>query len=190
MYTPTPDETILGLLLHRPRHGYDLLSCFEEAQQLGKVWNLSTSQVYAVLNRLREQNLIVGREIVSESAPPRTVYVVTEAGEQRFQEWLNATPSPSIRQVRVLFLSRLHVAALLGLPLAPIVARQAAACRKQRDALNESLRALETQRPEDTPPTGLLALQLVQTQLDAVLAWVDACAVAYDAAPQTARDAP
>jgi len=52
MATITPDETILGLLAVRERHGYDLLDCFRDPSQLGEVWNLSTSQLYAVLKRL------------------------------------------------------------------------------------------------------------------------------------------
>ena len=51
----TPDETLLGLLAAQTRHGYELQECFRDPAQLGEVWNLSTSQLYAVLKRLEQQ---------------------------------------------------------------------------------------------------------------------------------------
>src|SRR5215510_4981646 len=132
MTQPTPDETILGLLAVQPRHGYELLEFFRDPARLGKVWTLSTSQLYAVLKRLDQQNLTVGREVASPDAPPRIEYALTEAGRQRLGEWLDdPQPSGSIRRVRVDFLSRLYIARLLNLPTAPMVERQPNACRQR-----------------------------------------------------------
>ncbi|MBK8024302.1 MAG: helix-turn-helix transcriptional regulator [Chloroflexi bacterium] len=65
----TPDTAILGLLAARRRHGYQLLECFNDPQHLGRVWRLSTSQLYNVLKRLERKSLIVGDEIPSEIGP-------------------------------------------------------------------------------------------------------------------------
>lgn len=174
----TPDETILGLLAHRPSHGYELLTAFQDPQQLGKVWNLSTSQVYAVLNRLSRQGLVSGQEITSESGPPRTVYMLTERGRQHLHDWLyEKAPSPSIRDVRVEFLSRLHVARMLELPTGPIIDHQETVCRQQREDLQVSLDA-------QLPGTGQQALRLVAAQLDALLVWIDTCRAAGPEQPQ------
>ncbi|MCC7447161.1 MAG: PadR family transcriptional regulator [Anaerolineae bacterium] len=167
----TPDETLLGLLALKSQHGYQLLDYFRDSSQLGKVWTLSTSQLYAVLKRLEQQALIAGRPVESQDAPTRTEYTLTDAGFVRLQAWLNEPcPSASIRRVRVEFLSRLFIARMLNLPTQEIIQNQKKVCR---DALAE----LTTQRQETPPGIGLLALELVIAQLNAVLQWIDRCEI-------------
>jgi DNA-binding PadR family transcriptional regulator len=169
MATITPDETILGLLAVRERHGYDLLDCFRDPSQLGEVWNLSTSQLYAVLKRLEAQGLTVGREVAPADAPIRTEYALTDAGRDRVDAWLHkAHPSASIHRVRVEFLSRLYIARLLNIPTLEIVARQK---RVVRDKLSELTMCRETSEPG----IGLLTLELVIGQLGVILQWLDRC---------------
>ena len=164
-----PDNTILGLLAAEARHGYQLLDCFRDPTQLAEVWHLSTSQLYAVLKRLDTQGFISGQELVSDEAPTRMEYRLTDAGYKQLHSWLNdENPSASIRSVRVEFLSRLYVARLLDIPTIPIVKRQKAACRIQRSELI-------IQRDKLGPGIGYLALELVIAQLDAVLPWIDRC---------------
>lgn len=165
----TPDETILGLLAADARHGYELLECFRDPVQLGEVWNLSTSQLYAVLKRLDQQGLITGEQVQSENAPTRTEYHLTDAGAERLKAWLDEPlPAASIRRVRVDFLSRLYIARLLNVPTIPIVRRQKTACLIMREEL-------VIQRDQSRPGIGYLALELVIGQLDAVLLWIDHC---------------
>jgi len=169
MAISTPDETILGLLAADARHGYELIECFRDRGQLGEVWNLSTSQIYAVLKRLEREQLIIGSQVESENAPTRTEYSLTPAGTERLKAWLNErNPSASIRHVRVEFLSRLYVARLLNIPTIPIVQRQKMACRRQLDELIAACDAAE-------PGIGYLSLDLIITQLGAVLPWIDRC---------------
>ncbi len=166
---PTPDETILGMLAARSQHGYELLEHFRSKAELGRVWTMSTSQVYAVLKRLEKQGLIVGREVTSADAPPRTEYAITAAGSAQLDKWLYAVdPSPSIRRVRVEFISKLYVADLLDLPIEPIVAPQVAACRAQRDRL------LDLQAKAESV-TESLAVEFMIGQMDAALRWLAAC---------------
>jgi DNA-binding PadR family transcriptional regulator len=168
MNTLTPDNLLLGLLASGARHGYALLSYFRDPAQLGRVWDLSTSQLYAVLKRLEGQGLIVGTETQPLDAPTRTEYTVTEAGRARLDDWLDAVPSPSVRSVRVEFLSRLYIARLLNRPTAGIVARQKAACLAQREALL-------VERDCSEPGIGYLSLELHIAQMDAILGWIDRC---------------
>jgi DNA-binding PadR family transcriptional regulator len=171
MKTLTPDETLLGLLASGARHGYALLHCFRDAAQLGRVWDLSTSQLYAVLKRLEAHGLIVGTETPMPDAPARMEYTLTEAGQARLDAWLNhPTPSPSVRCVRVEFLSRLYIARLLNLPTEAIIARQKAACSGQRDLLIAERDCAE-------PGVSYLSLELHIAQMDAILLWIDRCAL-------------
>jgi DNA-binding PadR family transcriptional regulator len=165
----TPDNVLLGLLAAQARHGYQLIDAFRDPAQLGEVWNLSTSQLYAVLKRLAAQGFIVGQEIESADAPKRTEYSLTETGMTRLHLWLHeAQPASSIRHVRVEFLSRLYIARLLNMPTISLVRRQKEACHQKRVELL-------AQRGLMSPGVGFLALELVIAQLDAVLGWIDRC---------------
>src|SRR4051794_12047761 len=94
-----PDETLLGLLMAKSQHGYQLLEAFQNPSALGRVWKLSTSQLYAVLKRLHERGFITGEEAFSADAPPRTIYYITPQGQADMQAWLTETqPSPSVRR--------------------------------------------------------------------------------------------
>jgi DNA-binding PadR family transcriptional regulator len=163
------DETLLGLLAAQPMHGYQLLEAFQDQQQLGRVWKLSTSQLYSVLKRLERSGDISGAEQPSEIGPPRVAYTLTAQGRDRVQAWLDEpSPSASIRRVRVEFLSRLWIAQRLRLPAAPIIARQRAACQTELERLQResaSHRALMER----------LTMDLVQSQLRAALDWLDRC---------------
>jgi DNA-binding PadR family transcriptional regulator len=136
---------------------------------LGNVWALSTSQIYAVLKRLRAQGLIDGRSINSPDAPTRVEYTLTPGGVRRLEAWLtDPEPSFSIRRVHVEFLSRLYIARLLGLPTLEIVRTQKEACRQRRVA-----RVID--RDCSAPGVGRLAVELEVAQLDAILDWIDRC---------------
>ncbi len=165
----TPDETLLGLLAAHARHGYQLMECFHDPAQLGRVWHLSTSQLYNVLKRLAARGLIVGQEIEASDAPTRTEYCLTPSGQQRLAEWLHTPlPSASVRRVRVEFLSRLYIARLLNIPTIPIVKNQKASCHQKRDEL-------VSQRNQSEPGIGFLSLELEIAQMEAILRWIERC---------------
>lgn len=165
----TPDEVLLGLLAAQPSYGYQLLEHFRDSAHLGQVWNLSTSQLYAVLKRLEQQGLIDGRAIEVTDAPTRTEYTLTAAGRNQFEKWLhNSSPSSSVRRVRVEFLSRLYIARLLNQPTTAIVWHQKMACITAH-------RHLLTQRDQTSPGIGYLAVELQIAQLGAILQWIDRC---------------
>jgi DNA-binding PadR family transcriptional regulator len=170
MSSITPDNTLLGLLAERPRHGYQLLEAFRDPTQLGEVWNLSTSQLYAVLKRLEAQRLITGTTEESPDAPVRTVYVLTQTGRDQLEAWLADYPSASIRQVRVEFLSRLHIARRLNRATGDLIRRQKAACQVAHLSLIDHRNAME-------PGIGRLALELHIAQLAAIIDWIDRCEI-------------
>src|SRR5579859_4416374 len=99
MSSIAPDETILGLLAIRGRHGYELLDAFRDPGQLGEVWKLSTSQLYAVLKRLESNGFTEGHEVLVPDAPPRTEYRLTNSGQAILDSWVHEqTPSASINR--------------------------------------------------------------------------------------------
>lgn len=166
---PTPDETILGILAAEAQHGYQILAHFNAQSELGRVWSMSTSQVYAVLKRLEQKEWIIGQKVRSPDAPTRMEYSITPSGKKLLHEWLFDTrPSSSIRRVRIEFISRLYIARLLGLPLTDIVRNQYVTCEQQRE------RMLAT-RGTSGSPVEQLVLDFIIGQLDAALTWIDSC---------------
>lgn len=165
----SPDEVLLGLLQAHPSHGYDLLERFRDPAHLGRIWNMSVSQLYAVLKRLESDGMITGRELPQPDAPPRTEYAITPLGDQRVADWLAETQPPiSIHRIRVQFLSRLYIATLLDLPTDGVIDRQMAVCEKQRDAIRAGI-------TQTSAPIEILTLEFVLGQLDAAITWLEHC---------------
>lgn len=165
----SPDEVILGLLKATPAHGYDLLERFRDPAHLGRIWNMSTSQIYAVLKRLEQENAITGKPIPQPDAPPKIEYHLTPQGEAQLAAWL-ADPQPpiSIHRIRVVFLSRLYIATLLNLPTEGIIARQLAVCAAQLEKVQKGIEATPS-------PVEKLTLEFVAGQLEAAIAWLNRC---------------
>lgn len=165
----TPDEVLLGLLKAQPAHGYELLETFRNPDHLGHIWNMSTSQLYAVLKRLEGGGWIAGQAVPQPNAPDRTEYAITELGAARLDSWL-AEPHPpaSIHRIRVQCLSRLYIASLLKRPTEGILNRQLAACQTQ-------LARTQAERRRAASPIKALTLDFVIGQLEACLAWLHHC---------------
>lgn len=164
---PLPDETILGLLCIQPMHGYELLRRFHDRAELGAVWRLSASQLYAVLKRLADGGWIAGKQVATPLAPERTEYAVTGNGRARLEAWLaEPAPSPSIRTVRVEFVSRLIIARALHFPPEGLIDAQRATCASR---LNDLRLALQ----QASGPNERLSLELVIGQTEALLGWMN-----------------
>ncbi len=169
MRRPVPDEVILGLLKSCPAHGYDLLEAFRSRDKLGHVWTLSTSQLYAVLKRLEVEGSILGERKKSKDAPERIVYSITEKGSEKVNLWLfDDAPSSSIHRIRVLFLSRLYIANLLGLETKDIVDNQRSVCEQQIKNFNLEKKIARSSFEK-------LTLDFIVSQLKSALIWLDQC---------------
>lgn len=162
----SPGDVLLGLLEAQSCHGYQLLEHFRDPAQLGRIWSLSTSQLYALLKRLERAELIEGREEASDDAPIRTVYWLTTIGRQRLHRWLNEPqPSASTRHIRTEFLSRLYIARLLSLPTQTLIDAQHTACTEQYEDL--------LQRRDALPMgVGNLSLDLRAREMALIIDWL------------------
>ena len=78
---------LLGLLSHRPRYGYE--PKHEAEQLLGGGAELNPGQLYPMLRKLADQQLIVGERVEQEDRPDKRVFTLTEAGAQELYTWLD-----------------------------------------------------------------------------------------------------
>lgn len=77
---------VLGLLVQRPRSGYEVKQAVDRA--IRHFWAASYGQIYPELKRLEEAGLIAGGE---SGARAKRVYRATKRGEQALKDWLRGS---------------------------------------------------------------------------------------------------
>jgi DNA-binding PadR family transcriptional regulator len=102
---------LLGLLQQGPRHGYDLKREHDTRFPLAKP--LAFGQVYATLQRLERDGLVVVSETQAGDGPERTVYALTAAGAEHVRAWASEPEPPAPHVANVLY-TKLVVAQLAG----------------------------------------------------------------------------
>lgn len=135
------DFPVLGVLCRGPTHGYDL--CRELRQQLGEVWSLRTSHIYALLAGLERDGLVSHQRIDQEKHPAKKVFSITNKGRDLFSSWVRS-PVKNVRDIRLEFLAKLYFARYDSpQAVANLIANQLSVCRGFEKRLRDSRRACE-----------------------------------------------
>jgi PadR family transcriptional regulator AphA len=162
----SPQPALLGFLLGQPKHGYELYQEFR--RELGRVWTIGLSQLYAQLKQLEEAGMVKTEVEPQANRPPRKVYHLTGEGSEFFMDWLHQ-PTPYLRYMRVDLLVRLYFFHRLQLPgLDQFLAAQETVCREQADRLGHLAATAEDDFRR-------LVLEFRRGQLEAVIRWLDRC---------------
>lgn len=140
------EELVLGMLKLGPAHGYALRERIRA--ELGPAWRVGTSQLYASLRRLEEGGFVRGIPEEAAGGPPRVVYALTTAGEERFEAWLRGRPPSPRRQrgahlVRLYFLLRFapeEVGTFVAGERAALARRRARLLAREDDPFREAVR--------------------------------------------------
>jgi DNA-binding PadR family transcriptional regulator len=165
------DHALLGLLRQRPMHAYEMARQLLRAEELGLVWHLKQSHLYALLARLEAAGYLASATATQGNRPPRKMLHLTARGEAAFAEWL-ASPVEHGRDFRLEFLAKLFFAARDGSPaIAALLAGQRLACARWLDDLEAQLRAVSASQPFEQ-----LVLRFRLGQIQAILPWLDQCA--------------
>lgn len=115
---------VLGVLVERPRHGYDIAAELRPGRPLGDVWRLTRQLVYRALERLEALGMAEPRRTeASDEGPPRTVFGSTRRGRASLRAWL-MTPIEHLRDVRSVLLFKLVLLERLGLDRQPLISAQ------------------------------------------------------------------
>lgn len=167
----SPQPVLLGLLMGKPQHGYELYQEFH--RDLGGVWEIGLSQLYAHLKGLEEAALVTAETTPQPNRPPRKVYHLTPEGQEVFLHWVHQ-PTSYLRHIRVEFMARLYFFRRLSLPgLDQLVTQQKAVCRIQMERFDQLA-------AESADPFRRLVLEFRHGQLEAVLRWLDRCLQVQD----------
>jgi len=118
---------VLGVLVDKPRHGYDIAADLQPGTPIGDAWRLTRQLVYRALERLEALGLAEPHHTEPSTAgPPRTVYAPTGRGRSSLHTWL-VTPVAHIRDVRNALLLKLVLTERLGRDPGELVRAQRAA---------------------------------------------------------------
>lgn len=154
---------VLGLLTHQPYYGYELKRDAE--RMLGQGAELNPGQLYPLLRKLAEQQLIVGERIEQEDRPDKRVFTLTEAGERDLQGWLDEPVSLQIGR------SHLFLRCLVLSLVRPT--ERATFLLQQRRRLLDDIGRLVNDRAEDgdAPTAALRELTILHAEAD--LKWIE-----------------
>ena len=159
------EYAILGALMKRPMHGYDIHKFLSSA--LRGVWYVGMSNMYSMLKKLESEGHVLSTIETLENRPSRRVFAITETGEEFFKGWISQ-PVSNIRDMRVEFIAKLYFYKDLGLAGGEeLVQRQKAVCQGILDSLD--LRALEES------DFARLLFSFKMRQIRSILSWVEEC---------------
>jgi PadR family transcriptional regulator, regulatory protein AphA len=162
----SPQSVLLGFLMLGPRHPYDLHQEFE--RELGRVWHIGQSHLYAYLKQLAEAGLATVKTEAQSNRPSRNVYQITPAGQETFFTWLHQ-PTQHVRQIRLEFLARLYFFRRLAVPgLEQLVADQKALLQSRVESLGHAI-------AETDDEYWRLVLEFRQSEMETVIRWLDHC---------------
>jgi PadR family transcriptional regulator AphA len=162
----SPQPALLGLLMSRPQHGYELYQEF--SRELGRVWQIGMSQLYAQLKLLESADLVTSKTEPQPNRPPRKVYYLTDEGRELFLDWVQQ-PTTHLHHMRLEFLARLYFFRRLSLPgVEQLVSQQKAVCQDQIERFDE----LAAEAQDDF---RRLVLEFRRGQLEAAVHWLDRC---------------
>ncbi|GAB4115463.1 MAG: PadR family transcriptional regulator [Roseiflexaceae bacterium] len=163
------EHALLGFVRQRPMHGYEIHQRLIESRELGMVWSIKQSLLYAYMARLEEEGLL-SSQADSGGKHNRRLLSLTPAGEQAFTQWVRS-PVEHGRDLRIEFLAKIYFAQQESPTAAlELVARQRWATRQRLSELTEQATQLHASHSYEW-----LVLRYRIGQLEAILAWLDTC---------------
>ncbi|MFC7679994.1 PadR family transcriptional regulator [Paenibacillus sp. GCM10028914] len=81
---------LLGLLARRESSGYELML------RIQPFWQAKHSQIYPLLARMEEKQLLSSRWVQQSDKPDKKIYVITESGLQKLRDWMYLPIAPAV----------------------------------------------------------------------------------------------
>jgi PadR family transcriptional regulator AphA len=160
------ENALLGVLMTGPKHGYELHGYV--SAQMNQFWDLSMSQVYALLKRMESNGVVVSQEEQQESRPAKKIFSLTQKGKKIFLQWV-CSPVEHVRDVRIELLAKLFFLRELRLKEGPSL------INKQINVLQEKLRVIESSKEKITDEFQTLLYSFKASQTTAALDWLREC---------------
>ena len=164
------ENPLLGILMTGPKYGYELHGCV--STQMNQFWDLSMSQIYALLKRMENDGMVVSQEESQERRPAKKVFTLTPGGKERFLRWVYS-PVEHVRDMRIEFMAKLFFVRELRLTQGLTL------IDKQIDFLEEKLRVIKSSKHNITDEFQTLLYSFKVSQTTAALYWLRECKVSF-----------
>jgi len=142
---------ILGMVSREARSGYEIKALVDGSVRF--FWAASYGQIYPELKKLSEAGLVEGVDAPTGDRK-RTVYAITEAGEEALKGWLREPPETL--EMREEGLLKLFFSGVLEPEEGAATLR---AMRRQREQIGAQLRAIEAEKGEIDDPYPPMVLR-------------------------------
>ena len=128
------EYAVLGLLLSRPMHGYEMARYFDR-DDLSEVCPIEQSMLYTYIRNIEDRGLVSWTEVRVGLRPPRKLHELNAAGREVIEAWLDE-PVQRLREVRLEFLLKLYFLHTLDLLREQaLLAKQIGICEEYYDRL-------------------------------------------------------
>ena len=161
-------NAILGLLIQRPRHGYELRAAFEALMGGEQNWEVKPAQIYTTLSRLEEGGLVAQTAVEQDGGPEKRIYDITPAGRVELAAWFNGAVEDQPQRDEFYLKLMLSLATGAADPYKVI--------QVQRARLYRSLHQLTTRRlalDHTVALAQILLLDKAVMHVEADLRWLD-----------------
>jgi PadR family transcriptional regulator AphA len=166
----TIEHALLGFVRQQPMHGYEIHQRLLASAELGMVWSIKQSLLYAYLTRLEEEGLLTSQFTLPKIKAARKILQLTEAGEAAFLQWVRS-PVEHGRDFRVEFLSKIYFSRQESTSAAlELIARQRWVIRQRLAELHA-----HAARLGDTHSYEWLVVRYRIGQMEATQEWLDLC---------------
>ena len=166
----TIEHALLGFVRQQPMHGYEIHQRLLASAELGMVWSIKQSLLYAHLTRLEEEGLLTSQFTLPNMKAGRKILQLTEAGETAFLQWARS-PVEHGRDFRVEFLAKMYFLRQESTSAAlELVARQRWVIRQRLMEMHIQIADLG-----DTHSYEWLVVRYRIGQLEATKEWLDVC---------------
>ncbi len=156
---------ILGALMKRPMHGYDIHRSL--SSELSGLWHVGMSNMYGMLKNLETDGHVWSTMESGGNRPTKRVFMITEKGKRFFEEWISR-PVHNIRNIRVEFMAKVYFFKELGLPGGrELVERQRAVCLGTLQSLD--------QLPSSRSEFSRLLFGFRICQIRSIISWLGEC---------------
>ncbi len=86
------EYALLSMLVRKPCSGYEL------GQLLDVFWQAKHSQIYPLLTRLEQEDLLGYEHVEQSGKPDKKIYFLTDKGREHLQKWISKPPAVPIQR--------------------------------------------------------------------------------------------
>jgi PadR family transcriptional regulator AphA len=164
------EHALLGILMTGPKYGYELHRYI--SIHMSQFWDLSMSQVYALLKRMENDTMVVSQEKWQKTRPPKKIFTLTPRGKDTFLHWL-AAPVEHVRDMRIEFMAKLFFMNKLCQKECP------AFLDRQIAVLEEKLQGIERSNETSADEFQAILYSFKASQTTAALEWLRQCRASF-----------